>query len=174
MKRRFLQIVFFVSLFAFGSICAAAQFDVSTPSGNPRKEELPPSIKENLAKGRIEQEKKEYEELLTRADEALKLSGDLEKSFAANNKLSSADLKKLEKLEKVVKKIRKDLGGDDDDDAADEKAPSTVESAFKSLRDNTTKLFDELKKSTRYTISALAIQSSNALLKVVRFLRFAK
>lgn len=172
---RFLQFVFLLSLISFASVCVSAQIDASTPSGRPRQEEdLPKSIKENLAKGRIEQEKKEYEELLKRGEEALKLAEDLEKSFAANNQLSSEDFKKLERLEKIVKKIRNELGGDEDDENAEEKSPSTLENAFKALQENTVKLVNELKKSTRYSISVLAIESSNMLLKVVKFLRFKK
>ena len=162
-------------LISFASVCISAQVDASTPSGRPRLEEdLPDSIKENLAKGRIDQEKKEHEELLKRGDEALKLSEDIEKSFAANNKLSSEDFKKLDRLEKIVKKIRTELGGDDDDDITEDKTPSTLENAFKSLQENTVKLVDELQKSTRYSISVIAIESSNVLLKVVKFLRFKK
>ncbi len=171
---KFLQSIFFIALFALASICVNAQIiDSSSPSGRPKEEDLPKSIKENLAKGRIEREKKDYEELLKRGEEAMQLSEDLEKSFAENNKLSSEDVKKLEKLEKLVKKIRTDLGADEED-TSDENNPSTLENAFKSLKENTGKLMSELKKSTRYTISVVAINSSNILLKVVKFLRFRK
>jgi hypothetical protein len=171
---RFLQFIFLLALISGASVCVNAQMDASTRDGRPRQEEdLPKSIKENLAKGRIEQEKKEHEELLKRGEEALKLTGELEKSFAANNKLSAEDFKKLERLEKLVKKIRTDLGGDDDEENAENK-PSTLENAFQALQENTVKLVDELKKSTRYSISVIAIESSNVLLKVVKFLRFKK
>lgn len=170
---KFLQFVFLITLLALASVCVNAQADASTPNGRPKEEDLPKSIKENLAKGRIEQEKKEYEELLKRGEEALKISDELDKSFSANNKLSPDDQKKLEKLEKLVKKIRNDLGADEDDNN-EENNPSTLESAFQLLKENTGKLMDELKKSTRYTVSVIAINSSNALLKVVKFLRFRK
>jgi len=174
MFSKFLHTVFLVTLFALASVCASAQSDASTRNGFPKEEDLPKSIKENLAKGRIEREKKDYEEMIKRGEEALKLSEDLEKSFTENNRLSSEDLKKLEKLEKLVKKIRTDLGGDGDDETSEENNPSTLENALKVLKENTGKLMDELKKSTRYTISVVAIKSSNVLLKVVKFLRFAK
>lgn len=174
MFSKFLQSVLLATLFALASVCAYAQSDASTRNGIPRDEDLPKSIKENLAKGRIEREKKDYEELVKRGEEALKLSEDLEKSFTENNKLSSEDIKKLEKLEKIVKKIRTDLGADGDEEISEENNPSTLENAVKVLKENTGKLMNELKKSTRYTISVVAIKSSNVLLKVVKFLRFAK
>jgi hypothetical protein len=44
----------------------------------------------------------------------------------------------------------------------------------KSFRAAAVGLFDELKKTTRFTISAAAIQSANAVVKLARFLRISK
>jgi hypothetical protein len=163
------------------AVTAFAQIDASTPNGRPQqKEDLPKNIKETLAKQRIEREKKDYEELLKRSEEAVKLSEELEKSFSNSNQLSSEDLKKLEKLEKLVKKIRGELGGDDDGeqdinaDKDKKEQPSTMVNAFKILQSNTVQLFDEIKKSTRYSVSVIAIQTSNMLLKLVKFIRFGR
>jgi membrane-associated HD superfamily phosphohydrolase len=180
MFRRFPKIcltILFVLLFG---VAASAQLpDASTSSGRQQKEELPKNIKETLAKQRIEREKKEYDELIQRSEEAVKLSQELEKSFTDANQLSSEDLKKLERLEKLVKKIRSELGGDDDDNQENNnkdetEKPSTLKNAFQTLQTNAVKLFDEIKKSTRYSISVIAIQSSNVLLKIVKFIRFGK
>jgi hypothetical protein len=46
--------------------------------------------------------------------------------------------------------------------------------AFKTLQASTGKLVHELKKTTRYSVSVIAIQSSNAFLKVIKFIRFNK
>ena len=159
---------------------AFSQIDASTPNGKPQqKEDLPKNIKETMAKQRIEREKKDYEELLQRSEEAVKLSEELEKSFTSSNKLSTEDQKKLDRLEKLVKKIRTELGGDDDGEAemSDKEkveTPSTIGSALKTLQTNASQLFDELKKSTRYSVSVIAIQTSNVLLKLVKFIRFGK
>lgn len=167
---RFIFSLIFIAAASFG---VNAQIDAGTSNGKPKDEDYPKNIKETLAKSRIEREKKDYEELLQYGEEALQLSKDLEQSFADNNQLSAADRKKLDRLEKVFKKIRKELGGDGDEDSdAAEKSPNTFQTAFEVLQENTVKLVDELKKSTRFTISAVAIQSSNLLLKAVRFLRF--
>lgn len=171
---RFVLLTCFV---AVACLCVNAQTDASGSNGSSKTEDFPKTIKENLAKQRIEQEKKDHEELLKRGEEALQLCNDLEKSFTDNNKLSTDDQKKLDRLEKVVKKIRRELGGDGDTDTekgAEDKDVNSLQSAFKVLQDNTVMLVDELKKSTRYTISVVAIQSSNLLLKVVKFLRFGK
>lgn len=183
MFSKFSTLIFCVLLTATFSICINAQTQMcsqelpQTLQRNAQREETPQNVKENLAKMCIEQQKKEYAEMLKRGDEALKLSEDLEKAFAENSSLSAEDRKKLERLEKIVKKIRSDLGGDDDGKAVqtdDENTPLSMGNAFQVLRENTIKLVDIMKKSTRYSVSAVAIESSNVLLKVVKFLRFGK
>ena len=139
-----------------------------------QREEEEKVIKEMLAKQQSEREKKEHEELLKRADTALELSDELEKAFEQGHQ-PAADDKRLSELEKVVKKIRDDLGGDDDEEE-DEKAaserPKDVKDAFLALRKSTLQLVDEVKKTTRFSISVAAIRSSNNVIKLVRFLRF--
>jgi len=177
----FVRIIFFSSLVFVGNVCIYAQGDASTANGkpSPAKEDYPKSIKESLAKQRIEIEKKDFAELLARGEEVAKLSSELEKSFAQNKLLTSEDEKKLNRVEKLVKKIRSEIGaeGDGDEENSEiepEEKPSDVLNALKSLQSTTGKLVAELKKQTRYTVSVVAIQSSNILLKVVRFIRFRK
>ncbi len=176
----FSRLTFILFLFAASVVCAGAQTDASGSNLNA-KEELPKGIKESLAKGRIEREKKDYQELLERGDEAAKLSEELSKSFVQNSSLNSEDRKKLERLEKISKRIREELGGKDSDSSdasasdvnADEKLNSFAD-GFDKLKNVSANLSDELKKTTRYTISAIAIQSSNTILNIVRFLRQSK
>ena len=171
--------VLFAMLFA---TVAFGQVDASTQNGKTaqQKEDLPSNIKETLAKQRIERDKKDYEELLNRCQEAIKISDELEKSFTDSNQLTVEDSKKLDRLEKLVKKIRGELGGDDEgeqtekDEANKEEKPSTMVSAFKTLQSSASQLFNEIKKSTRYSVSVIAIQTSNVLLKLVKFIRFGK
>ncbi len=146
-----------------------------------RDDDTPPSVSEMVEKQRILRQKKEYDEMLKRGEEALKLSEELEESFNDRETISNADLQKLEALEKVVGKIRDELGGDDDDDgmlkdstASENSARRDAVSAFKYLRDSTVKLVDELKKSSRFSISVAAIESSNAVIRIARFLRLKK
>ena len=132
-------------------------------------------------KHKIEQEKKDHEELIERGEEALKISEELETSVVQTNKITVKDREKLDRLEKLVKKIRKELGGDDDDEKDIENIVepaqenvSLIVAAMKKLQSTAVNLVDELKKTTRFSISAVAIQSSNSLLKIVKFVRFTK
>ena len=171
----------------------AAAFDTYGQTGNtPPKTRIttraddgddrdPPSVDQMVAKQRISQQKKEHEELLKRGDEALKLSEELETSFSQGETLSAKDLEKLQELEKVVGKIRSELGGDDDDDekledssGPENNARQSIGGAFKFLRSSTIKLVDELKKSTRFSVSVIAVQTSNSVIRIARFLRLKK
>lgn len=156
------------------TVIVQAQITAETRSGKPREGEIPQNIQETLARRRIEQEKKDHDELIERGEQALKLSEQLENSYKQNKKLSKADYERLETLEKLLKKIRKDLGGDDDKNDENEETPPDIGDAVKSLRENTLSLFDYLQKTTRYSISATAIQSSNTILRIVKFMRFWK
>lgn len=148
----------------------SAQADASTRSGNPReKEELPKTVKENLIKMEIERSKKEFDKMLDDGAQAVKITEELENSYLQNQQFTAEDKKKLDRLEKLFKKIRKELGGDDDNEV---ETPSSAMIAVKTLKETAVNLFDELKKISRHSISAIAIQSSNSLLKIVRFLRF--
>jgi len=173
MNYSFFRLIFiFLAVFS-AALGVQAQSNTTDTSGKSAfdKEDLPKNIKESLAKSRIEREKKDYDELLKRGEEALKLGEELEKSFAQNNRFSSDDQKKLDRLEKLVKKIRKELGGDE---MEEQENPSTNQNAVKLLQSKSATLFTELKKASRHSISVLAIESSNSLIKAVRFLRFGK
>lgn len=176
--RKFVSLAFFV--LALAAAAFAQNADNRSPLSKPASEEdQPKNVREMFSKMKIEQRKKEYDEMIERSEQALKLSEELEKSFAQNNQLSHADKEKLEDLEKLVKKIRGDLGGDDDGGDNDQaetvknEKPADLVDGFKILQSNTVKLVNELKKTSRFSISAVAIQSSNSILKLVRFLRFS-
>jgi hypothetical protein len=182
MMFRFFKISFLLVFLGLAA-CAVSAQDASLrlppDPGAREKEELPKTIKEMLIRKRIEQEKKDHDELLKRGEEAMEISDQLEQAFAQNNKLTESDRERLDYLAGLVKKIRKDIGGSDDgeddpdakEEAKSEDKPSTLQDAFKALQTTTVKLVDELKKTTRFTISAIAIQSSNSLLRIVRFIR---
>lgn len=172
-------------LFAFIFVMATCLYanaqvaDASTANGrpDPNRQDLPDGIKETLAKQRIKSEEKEYQELVKRGEEAAKLGEELDKSLEVTQKLSAEDVKKLDRLEKLVKKIREELGGKDEDAEKDEspiESPQSLLTAVKNIKQDTASLLSEIKKIGRHSISVVAIESSNALLKLVRFLRFNK
>src|SRR3982751_5926401 len=113
---RFICLLVFAVCFAAAASAQGA--DNQNPFGADRNGERdqPRTVKDYLAKQRAEKAKKEYEELLERGDELAELAGQLESAYERSKNLTSADRAKLDSVEKLAEKIRKSLGGDDDDD----------------------------------------------------------
>ncbi len=178
-------IVLFVLVSVFAMPALAQNADNATEITATAKEgrkDLPKDIREQLDKLRIEQNKKDYKKMLDRGDEVLKISADLEKRNVSSAEMASSDADKIVALEKLVKKIRSSLGGkeDDIDDDADQpqrdgqqftEAPKDHVSGIKALHEAAANLVDELKKTTRFSISASAIYAANAVLRLTRSLR---
>ena len=151
----------------------------NTPMGRPGvsdQDDRPRSIRDSLEKMRIEREKKEFERMIERGEEAVKIAAELEGALLNNGRLTEKEMAKLASVEKLAKQIRNGLGGDDDDELKNPSASPSVNVAetVKSLRDSAEDLFRELKKISRFTISATAIQCSNAVLRFARFARGAR
>ena len=187
MLRRSIHIFAFIFILCVTAL-VAQNADGSSPlfPRTNEREDQPKNIKEQLEKLRIEREKKDHQAMLLRGDEALKISEELERKINANAHLDNKDRDQLESLEKILKKIRNELGGDDDSESAPDPnaevdeanqakpdtRPKDVVDGIKVLRSTTIKLVDELKKTTRFTISAAAIQTTNTVLRITRFLKF--
>ncbi|MBK9216098.1 MAG: hypothetical protein IPM59_10955 [Chloracidobacterium sp.] len=138
-------------------------------------DDIPPkSVRESLDRMRIEHEKKEYAEMLKRSEDAARIANEIEDLYSLTGRFSNEDVAKLSEVEKLVKKIRSELGGSDDDggdDTADISQPTTSSDAVASLNRNAASLHSDLKRTSRFTISATAIQSTNIILRVTRFLK---
>ncbi len=137
-----------------------------------RNEPLPDSIKEKMLQMKIEDEKEDFKELVARSEEVVKLTEEIEVSFKEHKKLTTDDKDKLSKVEDLLEKIRKELRADKDKEKV--KAPKSILLAIQALRKDTVTLLDEIKKTSRHSISVVAIQSTNTVLKIVQFLRFGK
>lgn len=167
------------ALLAFASDAAysqPAQVPDNTPQVLGKSEDIqkPRGFGETMMKMRIEKEKKDFAEMLERGEEALKISEQLEKSFAVDGRLTRDNYERIAKIEKLTKKIRSELGGDDDDDDEDKPdQPLSEADAVKSLRERVVGLYDALKKTSRFSISAAAIEGTNAVLKIARFLKIS-
>ena len=179
MSFRFLKFLFVIIFCATAYTEVCAQADTGMPIGKPSAasmDDMPDSFKEGLAKQRIKAEEKEYKELIQNGEEAVKLSDEISKNYESHKNLTADDTKKIDRLEKVVKKIRQDLGAKDEADPDEEKSdsPLSLKSALSGIKETTSDLLSELKKTTRHSISVVAIQSSYTLLKLVRFAKFNK
>ena len=175
MSRSVLKFVVIAVVLFAGAVAVSAQVDAEngSPNNPDKKRDMPRSFSEILARHRSEQDAKDHDEMFERGNEALRISEQIELSVEKSKQISRQDKDQLDNLERIVIKIRKELGGSDDD-GEPEKQPADLANAVKYLQANTAKLLDELKKTTRFSISAAAIQTSNSVLRAVRFLRLKK
>lgn len=172
-----ISVVLFVAWLAAGVTAQTVGPPPTMPAAdNSIEETMPKSMREMMQKQRLKKEQREHDEMLKRGETANQLANELHTAFSNNNALTNVEQKKLEQLEKLVLRIRKDLGGgsDDKDKEIEEKTPSTVKETLDFLKSTTSNLFDELKKTSRFTISAAAIQSTNSIIRLARLLRFRR
>jgi seryl-tRNA synthetase len=174
MSLKLLQFPLTLTFILSCGLYANAQTDASTPNGrpNPIRQDLPNGIKETLAKSRIKRAEKEYQQLLERGEEAAKLGEEISKMLENGQRFTAADKKKLDRLEKLVKRIRTDLGGRDEDKDSENDKPLNFAGVIKNIQEDTANLLSEIKKIGRHTVSVVAIENSNSVLKLIRFLRF--
>ncbi|MGH9902259.1 MAG: hypothetical protein ACRD68_10685, partial [Pyrinomonadaceae bacterium] len=109
-------------------------------------------------------------EMVERADEAARLGADLRATFDREKSFSREDLKRLEKMEKLARKIRGNAGGSDDEE---QKAdfPPTVEESFARLAEMAEDVRKKVEKTSRHVVSAAVIESSNKLIALIRHIR---
>jgi hypothetical protein len=145
---------------------------VTADKSRPDSEEQAPTNLdyEMSAKRAIKYAEKEHQENLSRAREASDLGNALAAAFKQNKSLGSADLKKLEKLEKLTKKIRTEAGASDDDFEL-EKKPQDLAEAINNVAEVSNSLSEKVLKTPRQVVSASIIEDSNVLLELIRIVR---
>lgn len=122
-------------------------------------------------KRRIEDAKKDFSEMLKRSEEAEKLSKQLSASYEQNKRLTAEDRKKLERLEELIEKIRDDLGGESDGEEEQQKQSLNLDELFELLKNSSEELASILKKISRFTVSATAVELSGSILKTIKLIR---
>ncbi|HMO80236.1 MAG TPA: hypothetical protein PKD24_05550 [Pyrinomonadaceae bacterium] len=165
-----------------GAVVAGAQTPINPsppPPGSPNiREPRPRTMRDMVEQRRIQRQRRDHEEMLQRAESAVKLAEELELAAAEKDILSASDRKKLDDLERLVTRIRRDLGGGNDglslDDDEEIESPNSFRDAASALKEITVKLFEELKQTSRFSISAVAIRSTNTALRIARFLKIRR
>jgi hypothetical protein len=169
----FLAAIFFTLLTAAASAQPRRQDkqDTPLPGNTPQKPgDLGSPAEEMLRRAEIRHEEQSHQEMVERADEAAHIGDEILASFKKNHSLSRDDLKKLERLEKLARKIRGSTGGSDDD-ASLQDPPGKIEGAVKRLAELSDALKKSVEKTSRLVISAAVIEHSNELIELIRHIR---
>jgi hypothetical protein len=146
-----------------GAIHAHAQADDDPMFGGRKKEDPPRGIQESLSKMRIEKDKKDFNDMVKRGGDAAKIASALKDTSVDGQQDQIASIGKL------VKKIRDELGAEGSEYDSDA-MPASQPDAIKMLKDEVNGLDEELKKSNRFMISASAIDRTNEILRLVKYL----
>jgi hypothetical protein len=84
--------------------------------------------------------------------------------------LGHPDLKKLDRMEKLTRRIRSEAGGSDGEGSADTQVLH-FDNAIARLRDVAEALRKGVEKTPRQVVSATVIERANELLSIIRFVR---
>lgn len=173
-------LIFFSLLFA-GAIGVMAQANPARssnpvsaenarPGGSGRSIELGSPEDEMRARNEIKIAEKERQENLERAREVAQLGTEIRDVFSKTSMLGTSEIKKLERLEKLARRIRSNAGGSDDDEPLDN-VPASLAPAFNRLAETSEALCKGVEKTPRMVISTNVIERANELLEIIRFIR---
>jgi hypothetical protein len=125
---------------------------------------------ELLKRAEIRHEEENHREMVERADETVRLGVGLRDNFAKTRGLGRDDLKLLERMEKLARKIRGGAGGSDDDERLED-PPAQIEQAVARIAEVSEKLGESVRKSSRLVVSGAVIKGSNELIELIRHTR---
>lgn len=141
---------------------ASADRQENSPFGAPQKEFMDRAI--------IKELEASHQETLENAREGAELGASLRTAFEKNRSLSREDLKRLERLEKLARRVRSRTGGSDAEGLL-EKPPQTLEAALAQLSELSAQLHQSVAKTSRHVISTAVIERSNEVLQLIRHIR---
>jgi DNA repair ATPase RecN len=122
------------------------------------------------ARSMLKAEKKQYDENVARAREVAQLATQLVEAYQGKKMFGSDDVKKLERLEKLTKKIRNEAGGSETNpDVKD--IPEVMATAVKQVAEIADELRTLVEKTPRHVVSASVIDQSNKLLGLVQHVK---
>ena len=166
--------VLVVALFGVCTLPAVAQrriqSTVDASNGDGEDQQLSPMAEEMRVKREIEAADKAHKENVNRARNLVSLSESLVTAYKTNNELSREDLKKLDRVEKLVKKIRDDAGGCEQE-ADPEAHPKDLPTALAKLLELSDSLKQRVEKTPKRVVSAAIIDEANVLLELIRIVR---
>jgi hypothetical protein len=128
---------------------------------------------EMLMRAEIRREEETHKEMIERADEAVQLGDELLASYKKNSSLTHEDLKRLEKLEKLARKIRGGAGGSDDEESLSD-PPGQVGDGVTRLAKLAGDLKESVSKSSRLVVSGNVIRRSNEMIELIHHIRTIK
>jgi len=122
------------------------------------------------AKREIKLAEKEHQDNLNRAREILQLGKELHDGLKTRSLLQRDDIKKVDRLEKLTKKVRGEAGGEDGEIHLVNR-PVDLDSTVTRICEMTESLSKNVENTPRQVVSAVVIDNANVILELIRILR---
>ena len=173
-----------VGLFLSGSLLAQTSSQRTQPPPPPRPTDGTPADKnasddsgpmttfeeELRAKRAIKLAQKEHEENVSRAREICQVARELQERMKQKTAFDHDDLKRLDRIEKLTKKVRGEAGGEGEDVTIDKK-PTDAPSVVTQIGETAETLSKSVQNTPRQVVSAGLIDTANVLLELIRVAR---
>lgn len=157
-------------------VCAAAASagaQISPRQHRDRDEDIPgmgSPTDEMRYRAAVKHDENSHRETIERAEEAANLGAEIRTLFERNKAVGRDDLKKLERVEKLARKIRSRAGASDDEEGL-KSPPNSLGMAVARLAEVSDRLHKSVKKTSRFVVSAAAIELSNEVIELARYIR---
>ena len=174
--RAFLLLAIF---FSFSVVAAAQSSDGSTPIipgiGRDRRDGRdgrPENLMEEemIQRAAIKRGEESHKEMVERAKENARLGATLKSAIDDRSVLALEDLKKLERMESLARKIRGESGGSDDGETVED-PPRDLITALKLLAETSDDLLKKVEKTSRLVTSASVVQRSNQVIQLIKHVK---
>ena len=170
------QKLLFIGFLLFGLTSdarAQSSSDNSSPLiPNAIKDAAPPvgPEAEMLHRAAIRREEEAHQEMVERAKENTRLGLQLAAAVGKGVSPHADEIKKLDRMEKLARKIRGDSGGSEDEEGL-QNPPRDMASAISLLAETSENLLKEVEKTSRLVASATVIKRSNEVIQLVRHVK---
>src|ERR1041384_5516591 len=163
-------------------LCAAVAFGQTAPPKNPTvpgadgkrndddQNPLTTFEEEIRAKRMIKMAEKDHQENLDRAKEIQQIGKELKEGLQGKSALDRDNLKKIDRLEKLTKKVRGEAGGESED-LSIVNPPKDLQEAACQIGEKSESLSKEVLNTPRQVVSATVISSANLLLELIKIAR---
>jgi len=125
---------------------------------------------EMRAKRAIKLAEKQYQDNINRAREIAQVASELRDSMQRKTSFDREDVKRLDRLEKLTKKIRGEAGGEDNEpEDIGKRAPTDIAATISKIHETAEALSKSVQSTPRQVVSASVIDNANVLLELIRF-----
>src|ERR1044071_7870122 len=165
--------IFFSVAVAVGQTTPAKTQSLPGADGKKNDDDQSPltTFEEEIrAKRMIKMAEKDHQENLDRAKEIQQIGKELKESLQGKSALDRDNLKKIDRLEKLTKKVRGEAGGESEDISI-VNPPKDLPDAVCQIGEKSEALSKEVQNTPRQVVSASVISSANNLLALIRIAR---